>query len=205
MKVFGIGLNKTGTTTLASCLRALGFRHTSCDLDLSRCAHRGDMEPIFERADQYESFEDWPWPLVYKEMDRRYVEAKFILTRRPNPEVWFSSLKRHALRTGPSEYRKIAYGYEMPHGEKDEHVRIYRSHNEGVRHHFQDRTDQLLEVCWEEGDGWEELGGFLDCPVPDADLPHEKEGRSELTSLLSYAKGYLIYRVLGDWARPDSF
>jgi hypothetical protein len=51
---------------------------------------------------------------VYKELDQRYDHAKFILTRRANASVWFNSLKRHALRTGPTEFREIAYGHSMP-------------------------------------------------------------------------------------------
>jgi hypothetical protein len=118
MKVFGIGLNKTGTTTLAACLQELGFRHTSCNLELTRNAAGGNLTPIFEHADQYESFEDWPWPLIYKELDQKYEDAKFILTRRTDASAWFSSLKRHALRTGPTEYREVAYGYPMPLGKE---------------------------------------------------------------------------------------
>ncbi|MHC4376201.1 MAG: hypothetical protein ACYS26_06360 [Planctomycetota bacterium] len=33
-KIFGIGLNKTGTTTLGQCGRILGLRCTSFDRDL---------------------------------------------------------------------------------------------------------------------------------------------------------------------------
>ena len=195
MKVFGIGLNKTGTTTLSACLRELGFRHTSCDLALTRAADRGDLSPIFEHADQYESFEDWPWPLVYKQLDQRYDDAKFILTRRPNASVWFSSLKRHALRTGPTEYRQIAYGHSMPLGKREEHVAVYRRHNQDVRDYFSERRDDLLEICWEEGDGWEELCAFLDQPKPDDPLPHKKKGRSEFLSRLSYAKNVIQYTL----------
>jgi hypothetical protein len=197
MKVFGIGLNKTGTSTLAACLRELGFRHTSCDLKLTRQAHRDNMGPVFEWADQYESFEDWPWPLVYKELDHRYDDAKFILTRRSSPEVWFDSLKRHALRTGPTEYRKIAYGHEMPLGKKKEHIDQYRTHNAEVRRHFSGREEKLAELCWEEGDGWEKLCSFLDEPVPDVPFPHEKKGRPALWARASYLKGMLEYRLWG--------
>jgi len=181
MKVFGIGLNKTGTTTLASCFQTLGFRHTGCDLFLTQCVHRGEMKQIIERADQFESFEDWPCPLVYKEMDRRYSNAKFVLTRRSSPEVWYDSLKRHSLRTGPTEYRKMVYGYEMPHGKKGEHIRIYRNHNEAVRSYFRGRDNDLLEVCWEEGDGWKCLCDFLNYPIPKTDFPHKKEGGLNLS------------------------
>jgi hypothetical protein len=197
MKVFGIGLNKTGTSTLAACLRELGFRHTSCDLELTREVRRGNMAPVYDRADRYGSFEDWPWPLVFEEMDEQYDDAKFVLTRRSSPKVWFSSLKRHALRTGPTEYRAIAYGDEMPLGKRREHIRQYRAHNAAVRNHFADRPNRLLEVCWEEGDGWHELCDFLEKPIPDTDFPHERKGRSQLWSVLSYLKGTLKHRILG--------
>lgn len=196
MKVFGIGLNKTGTTTLAACLQELGFRHTSCNLELTKNAGDGNLIPIFEHADRYESFEDWPWPLVYKELDQQYENAKFILTRRTDASAWFSSLKRHALRTGPTEYREIAYGSSMPLNKKKEHIAIYQRHNQDVREYFSGREDVLLEVCWEEGDGWDELCTFLNRSIPDRPLPHKKKGRSEFLARLSYVKNLVHYTLL---------
>lgn len=193
MKVFGVGLNKTGTTTLARCLRILGFEHTSCSLELTRQYQRGNLQRLFEHADQFESFEDWPWPLVYKEMDRRYDNAKFILTCRSSADKWFDSLWRHALRTGPTEFRDIAYGHTMPLGKKEEHIAAYRRHNRTVREYFSDRPELLLEICWAD-DGWNKLCSFLDVGIPAQEVPHENKGRSQLTSLLSYTKGYLKYR-----------
>jgi len=193
VKIFGIGLNKTGTTTLARCLGELGFSHTSCNLKLTRNAVEGNLTPIYTHADQFESFEDWPWPLVYKEMDERYDDAVFILTRRKTPEVWFESLQRHSLRTGPTEFRSLVYGHEMPQGHKEEHIRMYNDHNDSVRRHFRGRTDKLLEVCWAEGHGWEELCGFLSLAVPDVEFPHANKGRGLTASILSYLRKAFIY------------
>ena len=72
-KVFGIGLNKTGTTTLASCLIELGYRHMSVRRDLLVGWFNGNLEPLFQVCDEYDSFEDWPYPLAYKELFYRYV------------------------------------------------------------------------------------------------------------------------------------
>jgi hypothetical protein len=47
-------------TTLAACLRELGFRHTSCNLELTWSVARYNLAPVFEHTDQYESFEDCP-------------------------------------------------------------------------------------------------------------------------------------------------
>ena len=33
-------------------------------------------------ADRHESFDDWPWPALYREMDDRYPDALFVLTVR---------------------------------------------------------------------------------------------------------------------------
>ena len=69
LKVIGIGLNKTGTTTLAKGLHVLGYqKHVSVRGDLLAKYKNGDLEEIFEVVEENESFEDWPWPLMYKEL-----------------------------------------------------------------------------------------------------------------------------------------
>ncbi len=108
---------------------------------------------------EYDSFEDWPWPLIYKGIDEAFPEAKFILTTRQCPDVWFASLCRHAERHGPTIFRKLIYGFEMPHSHKREHIHYCN-------------PSKLLEVCWENGDGWEELSNFLALPSPDIPFPH---------------------------------
>jgi hypothetical protein len=67
-KVFGVGLNKTGTTTLGVCLRSLGFRHVSCRRDLLESFRNRNLERVFAVADAHDSFADWPWPLMYGEL-----------------------------------------------------------------------------------------------------------------------------------------
>ena len=98
-KVFGIGLNKTGTTTLGTCLERLGYDHVSCRADLLADWRAGRKDTVFAVTDAHQSFEDWPWPLMYRDLSARYgTDAKFILTLRRSPEVWLRSLKMHALQ-----------------------------------------------------------------------------------------------------------
>src|SRR6056297_1638044 len=98
-KVFGIGLNKTGTTTLGVCLNKLGYNVKDCDLKLLKYSDQKKMDPIYDTVKKYDGFQDWPWPLLYKELDQRFPGSKFILTTRKNSEAWFRSLKKHADRT----------------------------------------------------------------------------------------------------------
>ena len=138
-KVFGIGLNKTGTTTLGQCGRILGYHCTSCNRSLLKdIVLRKDFSNVHRQVAQYDLFEDWPWPLIYKELDTIYPGSKFILTVRKSPDIWLNSLKKHSLKTGPFRHcRKLAYGYNYPFKREKEHIDFYQQHNDaGLYHAF---------------------------------------------------------------------
>jgi len=172
MKVFGIGLNKTGTKTLGQCMNVLGYKNKSFDLALLQDFSNGNYQRIFEISEMFDSFEDWPWPLLYKEFDQRYPDAKFILTTRIDSETWYNSLCLHAIKTGPTEARNIVYGYLMPSQNPNHHMAYYNNYNLEVLQYFSSKPAKLLTVCWENGDGWNQLCSFLDKPIPNISFPH---------------------------------
>jgi hypothetical protein len=177
-KIFGVGLNKTGTSTLGYCGKILGYRCTSCNRKLLEdVVLRNDLTHLKKVADQYDFFEDWPWPLVYKELDNMFPGSRFILTTRSHERKWLDSLKEHSMRTHPTKHcRKLVYGYNFPHKNEREHIEFYKRHIEGVRTYFHGREKDLLEVCWENGDGWAKLCAFLRRDVPDVPFPHINKG-----------------------------
>lgn len=177
-KVFGIGLNKTGTSTLGQAGEILGYRCTSWDRGLLEdVVLRGDFSRITQTVRKFDLFEDWPWPLIYEELDQMFPGSKFILTTRKNENIWLESLMHHSLRTPPIKHcRKLAYGFSFPHKHKEKHLAFYRNHNNGVCEYFRGRDDDFLEICWENGDEFKKLCAFLDCTVPDACLPHAHKG-----------------------------
>lgn len=172
MKIFGIGLNKTGTTTLRDCLQVLGYRVKGFDRRLTYQAFSHDLEPLFAVCEGYDGFQDFPWPLVYHELDCRYPGSKFVLTTRSNSSVWFESLKKHAYHSGPMRHRRLIYGNEMPHRHRQSYTAYYERHNASVRRYFRDRPKDLLEVCWETGSGWADICRFLGHPIPETLVPH---------------------------------
>lgn len=180
-KVIGLGLNKTGTTTLARCLAILGYqRPLSCRPDLLAAFRHGQLEPALAAIEDCGYCEDWPYPLMYREIFERFGDrARYVLTRRRDAGRWLDSLKRHALRTNPDRNcRRLAYGYDYPHGAEAHHLRFYEQHNRSVVEFFEQRGARhlLLEVTWDAGDGWQVLCGFLGEPVPDSAFPHENKG-----------------------------
>ncbi len=174
-KVFGLGLNKTGTSSLKVALRRLGYDHCRRQGRLAHAWFDGERDEVFAVADRFESFEDWPWPLMYRELFERYGDgARYILTTRKSPEIWVESLKKHTVVTrAGGVIRKKIYGYRYPHGAEAAHMDVYRAHNDAVRAYFLHHAPHLfLEVCWENGDGWPELCDFLLEPRRDTPFPH---------------------------------
>lgn len=179
-KVVGIGLPKTGTTSLGYCLRRFGFKHQTYDMDLALKVKRNQIDEVLSEAERHESFEDWPWFLLYQEFDRRFPNSKFILTLRKDTATYVRSLQRHHEREGirradfvkPHWWDEV-HGMQPAEWDYDYSARRYENHNRTVLEYFAGRVDRdLLVVCWENGDGWEKLSRFLNKRAPAEPFPH---------------------------------
>lgn len=179
-KVFGIGFHKTGTTSLAKALKILGYRVTGRfgvdDPDISRKADT----LAYRIAEQYDAFQDNPWPVLYREMDNRFPGSKFILTVRP-ANAWINSVVDH-FDTGTTPMREWIYGTGSPRGNEATYLRRYNQHNREILEYFRDREDDLLVMRITEGEGWERLCAFLGKVVPPLPFPHanRREVRASL-------------------------
>lgn len=171
-KVFGIGLNKTGTTTLGRCFVKLGYNHCSFHGPLMIQYGSGNLQAAMDFAAKFNSFEDWPWPLLYRRLSERYPTAKFILTIRMTPAIWLRSITSHSKRVRESEFRTIAYGKPNPEENEEEYLATYLAHNREVMEYFAKTPDRLISLCWEKGDDWIKLCDFLGKPVPKDRFPH---------------------------------
>ena len=179
-KVVGIGLPKTGTTTLGYCFRRFGFKHHTFDMDLAYQVKRKNLAPVIEKAAKFETFEDWPWFEIYRELDQTFPNSKFILTLRKDTETYVASLKRHHEREGIRKEGFVKpYFWDEVHGvepadwDYEKSAQRYERHNREVLEYFGRRINKdLLVVCWEQGDGWAKLGSFLNKKVPDEPFPH---------------------------------
>lgn len=94
-KVFGIGANKTGTTSLQSIYYMLGLEVApQHDGELYGVqAQKGNLQPLAQYVSKYDAFQDAPFSVkgTYAQMDALFPNSKFILTFR-EPEQWFNSL-----------------------------------------------------------------------------------------------------------------
>lgn len=175
-KIFGVGLNKTGTSSLKAALQHFGYRVCGPRRHLLHEIARGNISGIDPIVSSYDAFEDLPWPLVFEHLFATYGEtSKFVLTTRSTPEKWLKSVLAHARTNGLfSDSWSSAYGFYRPFGREKEFIDFYLRHNDRVRNFFawQGASDKLLEVCFDTDDGWETLCGFIGLPVPDVPFPH---------------------------------
>lgn len=180
-KIIGVGFHKTGTTTLGSCLKNLGYNHISCNREAFLIYHEKEIAALMKLMKHFDSFEDWPWPFIYREAYEKFPDSKFVLTTRSNEDTWFSSLERHVDRKagGNFHYRDYIYGTDHHISDREYFIDRYLKHNDEVREFFADKPGQFIELCWEKGDGWKELCQFLGVPVPDAPFPHQNADPSK--------------------------
>ena len=178
-KIFCIGLQKTGTTTFQKCMEALGYDHKGNSPEIFLEWRRGNKQPLHEIIQKYDSFDDCPYFLVYKELfDVCGTNALYVLTVRSSPKVWLDSMKAQSLRSRHRDFNfKHIYGHSYPHGYENDFVAFYEAHQQSVREYFREHNalDNLCEICWERGDGWAELCSFLGQPAPAIPFPHARQ------------------------------
>lgn len=175
-RVFGIGLSKTGTTTLGTCFEILGLsRRCTYSLEHTMRLIDGDVGGVLAAADCYEALEDSPWFAVYEQLAQRHPQALFILTRRRDGAAWVRSALNHGAHS-PEAARALGRRFFerlLPGVPVDA---LHDTHNARVRAFFADQPQRLLEVCWEEEASWDALCAFLGRPLPAQPFPHENQG-----------------------------
>lgn len=177
-RIFGVGLNKTATTSLHHALELLGFRSLHWGGPPVRHTVEASLaagEPLLARLDPaYDAFSDVE-PLYRNValLDEQYPGSRFVLTVRP-VEEWLDSRRRHVERNqalaAEGRYEGTFLVVDEAGWRADWH-----QHLATVRGHFAGRDD-LLELDLTRHAAWEPLCSFLGAAVPEAAFPWENRG-----------------------------
>jgi hypothetical protein len=187
-KVFGIGNNKTGTTSLKAAMDELGFvvGHQRIAEQLIKDWAKRDFSSIISYCKTAQFFQDVPFskPYTYVVLDHEFPGSKFILTVRDSPEQWYNSLtKFHAKLWGkngriptkedlqnatyrykgrPWETRNWVYDVpsEDPYN-KEILIKHYQDYNNSVKEYFRHRPDDLLVLNVAGKGAYQKLCDFL--------------------------------------------
>lgn len=182
-KVFGIGLSKTGTSSLTQALNILGIRSIHFPHDEQTFAELKRGEYRLSVLRDYQSATDTPVSPFYAQLDRAWPGSKFILTVRDKAS-WLRSAEAHwrVLKEGPraNEQQFQAYVdfisacvYGCSYFNAERFSFAYDTHVKNVREYFAGRPDDFLLLDIVGGEGWGPLCDFLEVPVPeDRSFPH---------------------------------
>lgn len=199
MKIFGIGLIKTGSHSLASSLETLGYRTVHYLGSFPWLSlEQGSVRLDTDRMSGFEGFTDIVFSRFYKDLDKAFPGSKFILTVRDEKawlrSAWFHIKRYPAKDKDPVELRLRKDLFGTTGFCKKSFLAAYRKHTEDVKGYFSDRPEDLLvmDICG--GDGWDKLCPFLHKVKPHAPFPRKfVTGRPSLRHLASY----YLNRILG--------
>ncbi len=202
IKVFGIGRNKTGTTSLMTAMKQMGYvvgDQRTAELLFDDWANN-NFDPIIDYCKTAEFFQDVPFSLpgTYKILDKAFPGSKFILTVRDSPEQWYESLTRfHARLWGKNgrvptkedlmnaeliykgrEWKINRILYNTPTDDpykKEVLIEHYKNYNNEVRTYFEERPGDLLVLNVSEKGAMTRLADFLNKEVRSEEFPWENK------------------------------
>jgi hypothetical protein len=163
-RCWGIGLGRTGTTTLCQAYSILGYRNVL-------------HNPSFEELRSADAGADNGVAIFYKYLDYIYPGSKFVLSVR-DLESWLESMQ-YIISVSPVNslgdhipiMRRMLI-YETIRFDRIKFADAYARHYDNVQHYFRDRPEDLLEINIVAGEGWEKLCPFLEVSIPPVPFPH---------------------------------
>src|SRR5882724_3373459 len=165
-KVFCIGLNKTGSTSLHIALTHLGLKSLHANaVEHNKQTRRALCEgkPLLHYLDSinyYDAYLDlvdvtWHFDML----DAQYPDSKFILTQR-DLSSWISSRTKHIQRNILRRQRGRYNGHWLT-VDVDSWTKEWYLHDQKVREYFVSKRHQLLILNICAGDGYKALCPFL--------------------------------------------
>lgn len=170
-KIFGIGLSRTGTTSLTGALNLLGFP----------AIH---YPTHFHQIDANAAATDITVSLAFEKLDRFYPGSYFVVTTRAL-EPWLESCERMWKKNAEvfprnsmvMEVEKQFYGGDGY--DRQRYIDCRERHLSAVAVYFRDRPADILYLdLFEDPQPWQTLCPFIRVNVPDLPFPHQN--RSDL-------------------------
>jgi hypothetical protein len=178
MKAVVLSLHRSATRSTIEHLINLGLPAThyvtqSSKKEFRRAIHdrATDLDHVFAFIEPllagFEAVGDVPVPVLYRQFERRYPEARFILVRR-DPAGWVKSVREHV---GPRDFavpEKVQYWEYFPDRPPGlralsdaQLVRMYEEHTERVKAHFVARPEKLGVFEVKDRDTPQRIAAFL--------------------------------------------
>ncbi|WP_417214742.1 sulfotransferase family protein [Bizionia sp.] len=175
-KVFIIGFQKTGTTSLEHALEHLNYRVHGGDKNLMKFEDKEALKSyIQETLKTWDAVQDMPWPLFYKELYELYPDAKYILTIRDSKK-WIRSVVTYFASIRIPLHQKI---YQVPcaEGYESRYLEVYEKMNTEILAFFKNKPNFLVMEMGVNFD-YTTLCTFLNIEtIPEDAFPHARNNK----------------------------
>lgn len=199
-KVFCLGFQKTGTTSLTHFLERMGYDVATYDPFRELSKTPVTREVLTARAKavmaHHDAAQDTPWYMLYREMDAAFPGSKFIHVIR-DTDSW----KKSAL--GDFSHHKNTihewiYGSDSPVGHEETWAQVYDQHNADVQAYFAGREGDYLCLRLEEMAGKAgAIAQFLGHQGAVPDWPHSNKKAAKDMEKLKWSVQRKIRRIFG--------
>lgn len=192
-KIFVIGLNKAGTTSLTKALKILGLNACQHKIKYKKISeiikeNLKNKKRLFKEIEEYDAYTDFFMDLrnpdlkiIIKKIDKEYPNSKFIFLTR-NKKEWIVSSIKHNKRWNGSNPNKKKRNVENERLYEESYNRI----NSLIKE-FNKRKDFLV-MDIPRGDGWEKLCPFLGKKISKKNFPHLNKSPNRIRKIFGKIK-----------------
>tara|TARA_R100001143_G_C3292587_1_gene101876 strand:- start:3 stop:572 length:570 start_codon:yes stop_codon:yes gene_type:complete len=181
-KIFGIGLSRTGTSSLYEALTILGIDTTHYPTN-------------YKQIETHKAAVDGTIAVGYRYLDAMFPDSKFIFTDRDWYD-WNKSIEAF-FKINVNVISELHDGKVLDLTDKvnmalynattynESFMQAYRDHKFGIKRWFKERKDDLLTINICKGEGWVKLCPFLGCDIPNIEFPKSNSKNQSWETLAS--------------------
>ncbi len=161
-KVFCIGYQKTGTTSVGKSFEMLGLRNTSFNRRMWKYYQKKKYDKILKFTAKFDSTDDLPW---FKEdmipiIDKTFPNSKFVYMIRED-EAWKKS------------YYNWRYKIFGRYPDLEKAFKGYKNHQDYVLNYFQNRSQKkFINLDITDPKGFKKLAQFIGKETDRESFPH---------------------------------
>ena len=201
-KIFCIGANKTGTTSVSLLFNKLGLAvglQRDAELLLKECESK-NYENLFQYIKfKGIAFQDIPinLPNIFSVLDKEFTDSKFILTIRDSPEEWYKSITTfhskvfgNGLIPTKTDLQNAEYVYKgwiwqwhkLVFNTPEDDIynetalkNFYINYNASVIEYFKDKPGKLLVINIKQPNASIKISEFLNTGTIVGQMPWENK------------------------------
>ena len=174
-KVVYLGFHKTGSTSIGHLFGKMNLRCLGCWGVKHWKGNESEREAL-EIAKEYDAFQDNPWPIIYKQFDKKFKNSKFIFYERDVNSWYSSNLKFFGYWNSPMREYIYGEGNGSPVGNEKIYKQVYLQHSRDVLEYFKNRPGDFLHINNFSDKSAQQIGKFLGYPsYAELMMPHKNK------------------------------